>query len=107
MIDWPSVLAMCSPTNRATISVVPPGANGTMSVMLRSGYSAAMACEHARMASTPMRRVREDVFRAGIVEPPKWFILGGRATTEKQLAQAYELRWLHSLGHRGGIALGD
>src|SRR5215469_1842838 len=37
---WPSVRDMCSPTMRATTSVGPPAANGTMRVIGRSGYAA-------------------------------------------------------------------
>jgi hypothetical protein len=37
MIGWPSVLDICSPTRRATTSVGPPAANGTIIVIGRVG----------------------------------------------------------------------
>jgi hypothetical protein len=35
--DWPSDVFMRSPTMRATMSVTPPAANGTISVIGRDG----------------------------------------------------------------------
>src|SRR5437762_10715918 len=57
IIDWPRVLAMCSPTTRATMSVVPPAANGTINVILRSGNAAdtgTVATQSIRVAMSGM-----------------------------------------------------
>src|SRR6266545_3277995 len=68
MIDWPRVLAMCSPTTRATMSVVPPAANGTINVILRSGNAAdtgTAATQSNKVAMSGM--LAADDFLAGVL----------------------------------------
>src|SRR5688500_1061072 len=66
--DWPSDLVSCSASERARMSVEPPGAQGTTRVIGRSGHWAEASAAKPQSVTSVMPRRMMEIMKSLLVE---------------------------------------